>query len=347
MGLLQKAATFTALKTSGTLLSVGEVKKILLEQTHKDITGLSEKEKFTVCGISDVYTTSVEQAESILAFGIRHDKKSISAPLFKKRYKEEMQKLRKDRKGTKQKITKEDRLLIKDNINGELYSAAQPVEKLIEVLWDVKDQTIYVGVSSPKVLDSIIHLLLQAFDELNLAPWNPLDVKTKHDPQAKSSRDNFWNAFFTWLFYETRKKDKDKPIWVPGNITFSKNDTSVTIKGDTDISMEVWTSVLASKLVDKLDLGYEVDKQHQFQCTLSKGSWALKQLKVLPEIKHENMESSIFERSQSYKQFIEKFTQLIKQYESIRNDEKKDQGFWESLTTLTSSKIKNEIGGML
>lgn len=347
MGLLQKAATFKVLKVAGSVPSLGEVKSILSGLPHKDINGTSDKEAFSVCHVEDVFKAgAVEQSESTLAFGVRHDKKTISRPMFKKRYKEEMLKLRKERKGTKLKITKDDRQLIKENVEGELYSQAKVVEKLIEVLWDTKDQTLYVGVTSDKIIDSIIHVLITAFQSLELKSWNPLDIKTKHE-DVETSRNNFWNAFFTWIFYETRKKDKDKPIWVPGNITFSKNDNSVTIKGDTDISMEVWTAVLTSKLVESLDLGYEVDKEHKYEVNLKEGSWAFRGLKITPDIRHENLETAIFERVESYKQFIAKFTQLVRQYESIRNDEKQDNGFWESLSSLSSSKIRNEIGGMV
>ena len=345
MGLLNKAASFTVLKSKGDAPLLADIKKVLSNAPHKDITGTSEKEHFSVCSISDVFVNKIQQSDVILAFGVRWDKKTISKSQYKKLFKEEMQKLRKERKGTKLKITKEDKLLIKANVEGALYAEAKPVEKLIEVLWDTTG-TLYVGVTSNKILDSVILLLIRLFEDLELKSWSPLDVKTKHS-DVKSSRENVWNGFFTWIFYETRKKEKDKPIWVPGNITFSKNESSVTLKGDTDISMEVWTSVLSSKLVNTLDLGYEVDKEHQYQVTLSVGSWAFKQLKIAPEIRHESPESAIFERVQSFKQFIDKFTQLVKQYESVRNDDKQDKVFWDSLSDLASVKIKNEIGGML
>lgn len=344
MGLLSKAATFTILNITGSNLpSLAEVKEMVENTPVKEIEGSSDKESYGFCKIDEVFEVGAVQGETVLGFGLRQDKKTISNSLFRKKFREALKKAKIDARARKAKITKEDKEMLKENILGELYAEASPIEKLTEILWDTERNQVYFGATQAVVIDSFIRLVLAKFSDVTVTPLNPLSPETKH-ADLKGSRDNFQNAFFTWIFYETKVK-KDI-LWNPNNIKLLKGDTTVTIKGDTTVSLEAYLSIYGNRLVDSLDLGYNVGTEaskKEYQVTLKRGSWSLMKVKISPEIVHENNESAVFERAASFREFVSLFLELVKQYEAIRNDAAQDKKFWDSLHNLASDHIKKEL----
>lgn len=340
MGLLKKKATFTILEVLEGIPSKETIIQELSNQKFVDITNTSNAEAFSVCQITDVFTQEIMESGPIVGFGIRYDKKSISKTLLKKRYKEELAKLRKEKYGSK--ISKEEKLLLKETVIGELYSQAKPIEKLIEVLWETKNNKIYVSSASNKIVDAVSILLCRVFEEIELSRWTPLSETTVHE-QIKGSRENFQNAFFTWLFYET-KNLKNKRLWIPSNIKFLGNETSITIKGDPEISIEAALAAFNSKLVESLDLGYgKEDDATSYSVSLKEGSWSFRGLTFTPDIKHEDTLSAMFERVQSFEEFLDQFINLIHEFEAIRNDSKTDKMFWDSLSKITFNHLKEQL----
>jgi hypothetical protein len=344
MGLLKKGATFTVFEVSGTLPSLAEIKSKIETSPTPSIEGSSQSEAFSFCSAEDVFDKKVAQGEAVLGFGVRHDKKTISKPLFKKKYKEALKKARFEAKQSKRKIGKEDKELIKQNIEGEMYAEVKPIEKHYEVLWDTRNSRLYFGSATAKVLAGFVNVMLKQFEEVNIAQWYPLSKDTKH-AEVKGSRDNFQNAFMTWVFYETKQK-KDT-YWCPLSVKFLGGDTAVTVRGDAEASLEPYISIVSARFVDQMDLGLSLPKENgdkvKYEVTVKRGDWSFRGLKVIPEISHENMESAVFERSALLGEFVKQYKNLVEQYEAIRNDAASDKTMWDTMTSYASDRIKQGL----
>lgn len=347
MGLLKKAATFTMLEVSGDLPPLKEIIAEIEGMPVPNIDGTSDEQAFSFCKANDVFERGVVQGETVLGFGMRHDKKSISKTLLKKRMQEGVRKLKADAKAKKQKVTKDEKQVLKENIMGEMFAETKPIEKLIEVLWDTENKTVYLGTSSKDITAAFVSLLLKTFPAAEIKLWNPLDPQTK-DADKKGTKDCFQNAFFTWIFYETRVQTGK--MWIPLNIKFLSDSAAVTIKGESDISLETYLAIYRSRYVDALDLGYVIDDgkdKQEYEVSLSRGSWTIKNLKVKPEMVHEDVKSAVFERARTFGEFVQRFVKLVKEFEDIRNNENKDKKFWDSLKVMASDNIKKELEGTL
>jgi hypothetical protein len=343
MGLLKKAATFSVIQVQGNIPDLNTLKSSIEGSTTPNIEGSTAPECFSFCKINDVFDKEVIQGDQTIAFGLRHDKKVVSKSLFKKKYSEGLKKLKVEAKQAKRKVEKDEKVILKDNILANLYAGAKPLEKLIEILWDTETKTIYVGTANKALIDAFVSQCTKLFPEMELIRWQPLSPETQNS-DVKGSKDNFQNAFFTWVYYET-KINKDK-FWIPLNITFVNDSAQVSIKGDTDISLESYLSIYHGRLVDSLDIGYSDDDQ-QYEMTLTRGTWAFKKFLTKPEIVHENLDSAAFERSKLFKEVTDKFTKLVKEFEEIRNNDDKNRKFWKSLSDMASQKIKESLGESL
>jgi len=343
MGLLKKAATFSVINIKGKVPDLFTVKKAIESSPTPNIEGTTSPECFGFCSIVDVFDKEVVQGDQTISFGLRHDKKTVSKSLFKKKYSEGLKKLKLEAKQAKKKVDKDEKIILKENILAQLYAGAKPIEKLIEVLWDTETETIYIGTANKVIIDAFVSLCSKLFPDIELIRWNPLSPETQN-ADIKGSKDNFQNAFFTWVYYET-KTNKDK-FWIPLNITFINDSAQVSIKGDTDISLESYLSIYHGRLVDSLDIGYTEDDV-QYEMTLVRGTWAFKKFLVKPETVHENLDSATFERSKLFKEVTDKFTKLVREFEKIRNDEEKNKNFWKSLSNMASEKIKESLGESL
>lgn len=345
MGLLKKGATFTVFSVEGAPAVLDEIKSKIESSPTPNIEGSSQAEAYSLCSIEEVFDKKVTQGEAVLGFGLRHDKKTISKPLFQHKYKEAMKKARYEAKTAKRKLTKDDKDLIKANIEGELYSEVKPIQKHFEILWDTRNNRIFVGTATPKVLAGFISVLVHLFEDITLSQWYPLAKATKHT-DVKGTRDNFQNSFLTWIFYET--KQKKETFWCPLSVKFLSGETAVTIRGDAAASLEPYLSIFSSRLVDQMDLGYSFPKENgdqvKYEVTVKRGDWAFRGLKVSPEINHENRESAVFERTAALSEFVDHYHKLVKEYEAIRSDEVKDKTMWTAMTQFASDRIKQELG---
>lgn len=347
MGLLKKAATFTMLEIKGDLGPLKEMIQVIEEYPTPNIDGKSDEQAFSFSKINDVFEKGVVMGETVLGFGMRQDKKSISKSLLKKKMQEGMKNIKSDAKAKKQKITKEDKQLLKDNIMGEMFAEAKPIEKLVEVLWDTEKQVVYLGTSSKDIVGSFVSLILKVFPAAEIKQWNPLNPETKEDAEKKGTKECFQNAFFTWIFYETRVQTGK--MWIPLNIKFLSDSAAVTIKGESDISLETYFAIYRSRFVDSLDLGYVFEEgkdKQEYEVSLSRGSWTIKNLKMKPEMVHEEVQSAVFERAKTFGEFVGRLVKLVKEFEEIRNNDNKDKKFWESLKVMASDHIKQELEGI-
>lgn len=342
MGLIKKAATFTVFNVEDEdKFTIKEIIECLNKQVIPEIEGNSSKEAFGFCSLEDPFENGVTLGETSLGFGLRHDSKKISKTAAKKRFKEEFSKLKQEAKLSRKKITKEEKQALKEQIESQFYADATVDEKLYEIIWDTKNKLLYLGTASGKIVDGAQELFLKTFPDTTFSLWNPISENTEHVPDAKGTPENFQNAFFTWIFKET--KVNPAKCWNPTAVKFVNDDAEITVKGDTAVTLETFISLLASRLVDGLDMGYQLDDERKFEVNLNRGSWAIKKLKIMPEINFENTESAVFERSASFKEFLDVFQNLVKEFEAVRNDKESNQEFWKSIKDLSNDRIKREF----
>lgn len=344
MGLIKKAATFTVFKVDfeeADLISVPELKSTVEKVVAPVIDGTTSREAFSFCSLEDLFETGVVQGGAVIGFGMRHDSKKISKAQAKRMLVEQFKDLKSEAKATRTKITKEDKKILKEKIEGDLYMKAKAEEKLYEIIWDTPNKTIYVGSGSGKIVAGAQETFMKAFPKIKFNLWDPISEDTKHAPDMKGTPENFQNAFFTWIFKET--KINPAQCWNPTAVTLINDDATITVKGDTSVSLETFFSLLASRLVDGLDVGYKIDDDRKFEVNLQRGSWAIKKLKIMPEMSFENLDSAVFERSRTFKEFLDVFQKLIKDFESVRNNDKANKEFWKSLKDLSNERIKREF----
>lgn len=341
MGLLRKAATFTVFEISGILPE--NLQSIIENVDVPKIEGTSTPEAFSFCSMSDPYEKGVIESGGVYGIGLRHDFKSISdsKAQAKKLYKEKLVEMRKEAKAERRKITREDKKNLKDSIEADFYMKAPVSQKSYDLLLDTRNKLLYVGSTTASVLDGFIMYALKVLPDTQFNIWNPLSEETQHNAEIKGSPDNFQNAFFTWIFYET--KQNSEIFWSPVNIKFLNDDATISVKGDTAISLETFFAIHASRLVDSLDVGYKMDDERRIEVTLKRGTWGFKGLKVVPEMKHESEDSAVFERAGLFKEFLEMFEKLVKQFEEIRNSPEKNKDFWKSLKKLAEERIRREF----
>jgi len=343
MSLLKKAATFTVFTVGqeDKSLTAQELKKLVQKQVIPVIEGTIAQDAFGFCSMEDLFEVGVTESGGVLGFGIRHDGKKISKALAKRLFDEQFAEMKETAKLERRKITKEDKKLLKEKIEGDLYLKAKPEEKHYEVIWDTRNNLIYVGSGSGKIVAGAQETFMKALPTVKFDLWDPISEKTKHVPEMKGTPENFQNAFFTWIFKET--KINPSRCWNPMTVKLINDDATITVKGDTSVSLETFFSLLASRLVDGLDMGYKIDEEHKIEVTLQRGSWAIKKLKIMPEMNFETTDAAIFERAGSFKEFLDLFQGLVQEFEAVRNDEKSNREFWKSIKDMSNDRIKREF----
>jgi hypothetical protein len=314
---------------------------VLEKQVAPKIDGTIARDAFGICSLEDLFEVGVTRGKESLGFGLRHDSKKISKAQAKRLFGEEFKELKLEAKANRTKITKEDKKLLKEKIEGDLYLKAKPEEKHYEVIWDATNKLIYLGTGSGKVVGGFQETLMKAFPKMKFDLWNPISEQTKHAPDMKGTPENFQNAFFTWIFRET--KTNPSQCWNPMTVKLINDDATITVKGDTSISLEAYFSLLASRLVDGLDIGYKIDDDRKIEVSVQRGSWAFKKLKIMPEVSFETDDAAVFERAIAFKEFLDLFQKLIHQFEAVRNDATSNKEFWKSIKDLSNDRIKREF----
>jgi DNA recombination-dependent growth factor C len=104
--------------------------------------------------------------ENIFLFGLREDKKKIPATYMKLQLRAALEALgheREDSQGTVKKVGKKIRESVKDRLKEELLRSTLPSVKLIEILWHLNTNQIWLTSASPSVVAEFEKLFFDAF----------------------------------------------------------------------------------------------------------------------------------------------------------------------------------------
>ena len=113
--------------------------------------------------------------ENVFLFGIREDKKKIPATYMKLQLRAALEALgheREDAQGGVKKVGKKMRESVKDRLKDELLRSTLPSVKLIEVLWHLNTNQIWLTSASPSVVSEFEKLFSEAFS-LPIVSINP------------------------------------------------------------------------------------------------------------------------------------------------------------------------------
>lgn len=105
--------------------------------------------------------------DQFFLFGMRSDRKKIPATFMKLQLRNALEALgheKEDSQGNKKKIGKKVRDNIKDKLKEELLKSSIPSVKLTEILWNLKDNQIWITSTSPSSITEFEKLFSEAFD---------------------------------------------------------------------------------------------------------------------------------------------------------------------------------------
>ncbi|APJ03433.1 recombination-associated protein RdgC [Silvanigrella aquatica] len=113
--------------------------------------------------------------ENVFVFGIREDKKKIPATYMKLQLRAALDALgheRENAQGVIKKVGKKVRDSVKDRLKDELLRSTLPSVRLIEILWHLNTNQIWLTSASPSVVCEFEKIFTEAF-ELPLVVINP------------------------------------------------------------------------------------------------------------------------------------------------------------------------------
>lgn len=338
MGLMKKAANFTVIKVTGLeQTSVSEIKSSLETSRIKSIKGTGDAEAFGICKIDDPFEFALSASDGMLGFGLRHDKKKVSKTLFKRLYKEELRKQKGGLVGfgKKKKMSKEEKQFIKEEVLSKLYVEATPLEKLHEVILNYKDGVVFIGTTTPQVVDGFTACLRKLFPEIEINPWQPEAIEN----ETKGTKENYQNALLTWILHKSVADTKRQ--WIPQSAKFFDGVSTVTVKSEHEFPTEAWLSSYKDRVVDALSFSITKDEK-QVDISLSRGSWCLKQVKCKPDVVHEDADSALFERYSLFNGVVEDIKDIVEEFGKIRGSDDEEL-FWNEVHESSMKRIKQEV----
>ncbi len=134
-------------------------------------------------------------------FSLRIDRRMIPAAVMKMRCLEAEKKWLAENRV--KKIYKDQREAIRESVRLELEENIPPVPKVIEVVWNVEEGTVYVGSLSPNILQNFVDIFRTTFD-LQLNPTQPFDLEACKD---RIKPYMIQREFLTWLWFKTEERE--------------------------------------------------------------------------------------------------------------------------------------------
>lgn len=101
-------------------------------------------------------------SNGLVFLGYRVDKKSFSPVLFKARMKEKIQVVKKEKKV--EKISKAQRLALKDELTVEMLSETSPRSSFSELIWDMNSNIVLMSSTSNTLCDQISEAFTKSFN---------------------------------------------------------------------------------------------------------------------------------------------------------------------------------------
>lgn len=339
MGLMKKAANFTVVSVEGLeKMNVTEIRAALSQCRIKEIKGSADAQAFGFCKINDPFEFDLCFSDGLIGVGLRFDKKQISKGLFKKLYKAELKKQTSSGLGMsvkRKKLTKEEKQYAKEEVLGRMYAEAVPLEKVFDVILNYKEGTALVGATSPAIVDGFGECLRKVINTASVSTWTPEPI----DNDSKGTKENYQNALLTWILHKSVSEPKRQ--WVPRSATFYDGSSTVTVKSELEFPTEAFFSSYKDRVVDALNFSL-VDGDKQTDVSLSRGSWGFKQVKLKPEITHEDADSALFERYHSLNGVVDKLKTIVDEFGEIKGTPK-EKDFWVQVHKDAKEKIQSEV----
>jgi DNA recombination-dependent growth factor C len=154
-----------------------EVMYRLKRKAFREIENTSQERGFGwVCFdemLDNEWNTSMPQKGEFLAFALRLDTRRLPAAVLNKHFKLAVREKKKElaEQGTKHK-TQNQKKELKDQVREKLLARTMPVPAVFDVVWDIRENLVYLASNRDKVRELFTDLFLQTF-ELNLEPLTP------------------------------------------------------------------------------------------------------------------------------------------------------------------------------
>lgn len=105
-----------------------------------------------------------------MLLGVRRDRKSFSAVLFRARREQQVAAIKEERKITK--LSRQQRLAIEEELTVKMLKETSPTSAFSEILWDMNSNIVLMGATSNALCERIQELFEATFD-LHLRPLHP------------------------------------------------------------------------------------------------------------------------------------------------------------------------------
>lgn len=276
---------------------LGEVHNKLLEKKFIELTPSQE----FGCGWvhpedmfkSNFGTEDLVVTESIIC-GFRYDKKSVPAALVKKLFKEKLKEREKELGG---KLEKADKQVLKEECKELLVLKALPNPKMIQWIWNMEENTIFIDVKSEKIIGDFIELFSKTFE---------VSVQRKN---YGIPEDNV-TLFLDWVWKQSPTTEGQ---WVDKGITLDADSNTFKFSGPTlEAFIKEIESIKEGKSVKEICIGCIIGGSDYFITFNSKN--LIVTVENTNKIKYESIESAVLDRVDISARVVEKIESLIKNY---------------------------------
>ena len=247
----------------------------------------------------DIFKTNfaiedIVAAESIIC-GFRFDKKSVPGPLVKKLFRE---RLKEREKELGAKLEKAEKQLLKEECKEQLLLKALPSPKMVQWIWNMVDNRIYLDMKSEKSIDDFIELFCKTFEGVTVQRKNygiPEDNVT---------------LFLDWLWKQSTGPDGQ---WFDKGITLDADSNIFKFNGPTlEAFLDQIEAMKEGKSVKEICIGCALCGNDYYITFNSKN--LIVTVDNTNKIKYESTEAAVLDREDISSKVVEKIENLITEY---------------------------------
>ncbi|MDB4330316.1 recombination-associated protein RdgC [bacterium] len=215
--------------------------------------------------------------------GYRYDKKKVPSALVKNLY---LQKLRELQKESGDKITRDEKKLLKDECKSQLLMQTLPSPKLATWIWDIDNHKIYLATKSLTVVDSFTAL----FDTTFNVYLSVEDFSLEEEDDLTGFLDYLWGN----LDENEDTKNEAQNFWFDHEVTFDFDKNTFKFNGP---RIEEYKDEIEdfkkSKRIKSLNVGLAVGGS-EYSVTFNSKNMLL-DVESLAKIQHEDVETAILD----------------------------------------------------
>lgn len=276
---------------------IGETHNKLLAKKFIDLTPSQE----FGCGWvhpEDMFKTNFSMQELIVSDciigGYRYDKKSVPAALVKKLFKEKIKEREEELGG---RLEKTDKQILKEECKDLLLLKALPNPKMIQWIWNMEDNTIFLDVKSPKIIDEFISLFNATFG---------VNVQRKN----YGVQDENVSSFLDWVWQQSPSTEDQ---WVDKGITLDADSNIFKFSGPTlEAFIKEIEVMREGKKVKEICIGCKLGNNDYYIKFNSKN--LIVAVESTNKIKYESLDAAVLDRVDIATLVVEKIETLIKSY---------------------------------